>query len=77
MMTQSDESPAIMQLLSAQKLFSSVFRADGVSSDHLQRCETYNAGSRLDADVASQSPEMVDLSYFLHESDVTIPTLNG
>lgn len=77
MMKQSDESPAIMQLLSAQKLFSSVFHADGVSSDHLQRCETYNAGSRLDADAASQSPEMVDLSYFLHESDVTIPTLNG
>lgn len=77
MMTQSDESPAIMQLLSAQKLFTSVFHADGVSSGHIQRRETYNAGSHLDGDAASQSPEMVDLSYILHESDVTIPTLNG
>lgn len=61
-MTQAEESPAMMQLLSAQKLFASVFQTDGVSSDHLKRDE-YR--------------EMIDLSYCLQESDVTIPTLNG
>ncbi|XP_057781568.1 uncharacterized protein LOC130999893 isoform X2 [Salvia miltiorrhiza] len=77
MMTQAEESPAMTQLLSAQKLFSSVFQADGVSSDHLQRHETNGVGSSRDGDAASESPGMVDLSYCLRESDVTIPTLNG
>ena len=73
MMTQAEESPAMMQFLSAQKLFSSVFHTDGVNGDHFQRRETHNIGSSLDF----ESPVMVDLSYCLQESDVTIPTLNG
>ncbi|KAH6816052.1 hypothetical protein C2S53_011808 [Perilla frutescens var. hirtella] len=76
-MTQAEKSPTMMQLLSAQKLFASVFHVDKVSSDHLQSHETYNIGSSLDGDAASQSSELVDLSYCLQESDVTIPTLNG
>ncbi|KAI3470137.1 hypothetical protein Pfo_026800 [Paulownia fortunei] len=76
-MTQEEKSPAMMQLLSAQKLFSSVFRADGVISDYLRRHETYTARSSLDGDAASESSELVDLSCCLQESHVTIPTLNG
>ncbi|KAL0349335.1 UNVERIFIED_CONTAM: hypothetical protein Sangu_1161300 [Sesamum angustifolium] len=74
---QAEQSPAMMQLLSAQKFFSSVFHEDGVISDHLQRHETCTARSSLYEHAASGSPELVDLSCCLQESQVTIPTLNG
>ncbi|KAK4424974.1 hypothetical protein Salat_1691000 [Sesamum alatum] len=74
---QAEQSPAMMQLLSAQKFFSSVFHEDAVISDHLQRNESYTARSSLDGHAASVSPELVDLSCCLQESQVTIPTLNG
>ncbi|KAL0377145.1 UNVERIFIED_CONTAM: hypothetical protein Scaly_0832100 [Sesamum calycinum] len=74
---QAEQSPAVMQLLSAQKFFSSVFHEDGVISDHLQRHETCTARSSLYEHAASGSPELVDLSCCLQESQVTIPTLNG
>ncbi|KAG6395509.1 hypothetical protein SASPL_146154 [Salvia splendens] len=76
MMTQAEENPAMMQLLSAQKLYSSVFHTDGVNGDHFQSRETHNIGSSLDGPAVFESPVMVDLSYCLQESDVTIPTLN-
>ncbi|KAL8479556.1 hypothetical protein ACS0TY_026454 [Phlomoides rotata] len=71
MMTAAEKSPAILQLLSAQKFFSSVFHADGVTIDHLQR---HTTGSSHDGNAAS---EIINLSLCLQESDVTIPTLNG
>ncbi|XP_011091654.1 uncharacterized protein LOC105172021 isoform X4 [Sesamum indicum] len=74
---QAGQSPAVMQLLSAQKFFSSVLHEDGVIGDHLQRHETYTARSSLDGHATSGSPELVDLSCCLQESQVTIPTLNG
>ncbi|KAL3641686.1 hypothetical protein CASFOL_012501 [Castilleja foliolosa] len=69
MMTPAENSPSITQLLSAQKLFSSAFHADGVINNLYQRHETCTTGS--------ESPKLVDLSCCLQESHVTIPTLNG
>ncbi|PIN11895.1 hypothetical protein CDL12_15497 [Handroanthus impetiginosus] len=77
MMTQTDKSPAAMQLLSAQKFFSSVFHADGAISDHIQSHGTNTVGSSVDGPATSKSSVLVDLSCCLQESQVTIPTLNG
>lgn len=76
LMTNANKSPSMMQLLSAQKLFSSVFLADGLIHDNLQRHESHVAGSPLVRD-AAESSELVDLSCYLQGSQVTIPTLNG
>ncbi|KAK6146309.1 hypothetical protein DH2020_020178 [Rehmannia glutinosa] len=77
MITLTEKSPAIMQLMSALKLFSSVFHADGVIIYHLQNHDACTTRSTLDGDTASKSSELVDLSRCLQESHVTIPTLNG
>lgn len=77
LMTHANKSPSMMQLLSAQKLFSSVFLADGLIHDNLQRHESHVAGSRLVRVAAAESSELVDLSCCLQGSQVTIPTLNG
>ncbi|KAG8369501.1 hypothetical protein BUALT_Bualt14G0020200 [Buddleja alternifolia] len=77
MMTQKEKNPAAMQLLSAQKLFSSVFCTDGRISDHLKSHGTYSAGSSLNGRASSESSELVDLGCCLQTSQVTIPTLNG
>ncbi|KAL3829216.1 hypothetical protein ACJIZ3_018018 [Penstemon smallii] len=77
MLTQADKSPAAMQLLSAQQLFSTVFQGGGVIIDHLQNHASHNASSSLDGHVTSESHELIDLSCCLQKSQVTIPILNG
>ncbi|XP_051133413.1 uncharacterized protein LOC127253044 [Andrographis paniculata] len=73
MVTSSEESPPLMQLLLAQKMFSSVFLADKIGG-HLQRHGAYKAISPTDGQADSV---LVDLSCHLKECQVTIPTLNG
>lgn len=80
MITQVEKSSAALELLSAQKLFASVFSADGLNSDPLQNHGidlTANAGSSLSEPVTSTSSELIDLSCCLQISQVTVPTLNG
>ncbi|EYU37374.1 hypothetical protein ABFS82_07G087700 [Erythranthe guttata] len=70
LMTRAEKSHATTQLLSAQNLFSSVFHADGIISDHLLR---HDSGPHSAGDAES----LVDLSCCLKECEVTIPSLNG
>lgn len=72
--TAAEKIPAMLELLSAQKFFSSVFHKDGVTIDHLQGD---NVGSSHDGNAASKSSEIIDLTLCLEECHVTIPTLNG
>lgn len=76
-MITEEKNPAVMQLVSAQKLFSSVFNADLIVSDHLQGHGNYPNASHIDGQATYNSFELVDLSYKLRECRVTIPTLNG
>lgn len=80
MITQVEKSSAALELLSAQKLFASVFSADGLNSDPLPNHGidlTANAGSSLSEPVTSASSELIDLSCCLQTCQVTVPTLNG
>lgn len=75
MITRAEKSPAMMQLLIAEQLFSSIFHVDGVVSDMLQSEESHNyARSTV---VVTDSCTVIDLSYCLQKTQVTIPTLNG
>ncbi|XP_057460465.1 uncharacterized protein LOC130750954 isoform X2 [Actinidia eriantha] len=80
MITQTDESSVVMQLVSVQKLFSLAFPVDGMNSELLPchgRDPTASDKSPISELVISQSSEFIDLSCCLQETQVTIPTLNG
>ncbi|KAJ0092149.1 hypothetical protein Patl1_26417 [Pistacia atlantica] len=74
MITITENSSVGMQLISVQKLFLSFFPLDKMNND-VALCMSESQSS--DKPVASQSSEVIDLSNCLHDSQVTVPTLNG
>lgn len=76
MMAQSDKNSACIHLLSIQKRFATIFCSNDIS-----RCKE----TQLDADIglsagdiiSSLTSEFIDLSSWIEETQVTIPTLNG
>ncbi|XP_019165623.1 PREDICTED: uncharacterized protein LOC109161605 [Ipomoea nil] len=75
MITRAEESPAIVELVLAQKLFSSHFSEGKINSNHLGHCSTdFTANNKP---TSSQSSDFIDLSNCIKETEVTIPTLNG
>ncbi|XP_010413687.1 PREDICTED: uncharacterized protein LOC104699966 isoform X2 [Camelina sativa] len=68
MVKQSKESNLGVQLRLIQELFSSTFPLDDSNT---------NTTTPLDEANSSQSPLFIDLSCCLHDTKVTIPTLNG
>lgn len=75
MITRAEESPAIVELVLAQKLFSSLFSEGKINSNNLEHCTTDLTEN--DKPTGSQSSDFIDLSNCIKETEVTIPTLNG
>nr|GLL47742.1 uncharacterized protein LOC109161605 [Ipomoea trifida] len=75
MITRAEESPAIVELVLAQKLFSSLFSEGKINSNHLGHCSTDITANNNST--SSQSSDFIDLSNCMKETEVTIPTLNG
>ncbi|KAL3506750.1 hypothetical protein ACH5RR_032132 [Cinchona calisaya] len=74
MMRQNYKNQAATELLSIQKKFSTIFDSNIMKSDHLQCEET---DSRVDTGSSSKSSGLIDLSSWIQETKVTIPTVNG
>lgn len=78
MITEAEKSPLGMQLTSIQKLFSLVFpvvgRKDDASPSHSITADTEPPINEL---IPSQSPEFIDLSSCMQNTEVLLPTLNG
>ncbi|KAM7489787.1 hypothetical protein LguiB_027271 [Lonicera macranthoides] len=72
MITQAEESSIGTQLMSVMKLFSLVFPGDAVKIDLVQSNRTDSI-----ANVESSVGEFIDLSSCMHDTEVTVPTLNG
>ncbi|KAJ8445273.1 hypothetical protein Cgig2_024479 [Carnegiea gigantea] len=73
-----DESSAAKELVSVQKLFSSVFTSECINCDALEGHGKDNRQSTESSSVEhSQVFEVVDLSSCIQNSQITIPTLNG
>ncbi|KAM4105977.1 hypothetical protein ACJW30_04G028700 [Castanea mollissima] len=80
MITQAENSPVGMQLISIQKFFSTLFPQDGIKDDLLSCHRTESMGDATSSThelVTSQSSEFIDLSSCMHDALVTVPTLNG
>ncbi|XP_050256081.1 uncharacterized protein LOC126701766 isoform X8 [Quercus robur] len=80
MITQAENSPVGMQLISIQKFFSTLFPQDGIKDDLLSCHRTESMGDATSSThelVTSQSSEFIDLSSCMHDTLVTVPTLNG
>ncbi|XP_030969396.1 uncharacterized protein LOC115989716 isoform X1 [Quercus lobata] len=80
MITQAENSPVGMQLISIQKFFSTLFPQDGIKDDLLPCHRTESMGDATSSThelVTSQSSEFIDLSSCMHDTLVTVPTLNG
>ncbi|XP_059310497.1 uncharacterized protein LOC132061849 isoform X3 [Lycium ferocissimum] len=80
MITQAEESFAAAELVSAQKIFSSVFSENGIKTDHLEHQKPEvraNTDSSVYEPTSSLSSEVVDLGECIKETNVTVPTLNG
>ncbi|XP_044498516.1 uncharacterized protein LOC123220379 [Mangifera indica] len=79
MITITEKSSVGMQLISVQKLFSSLFPLNRLNNDVLScdRTDDMVKSKSSDEPVASQSSEVIDLSSCLHNTEVTMPTLNG
>ncbi|KAL5543155.1 hypothetical protein UlMin_010865 [Ulmus minor] len=81
MITQAEKSPVAIQLLSIQKLFSSLFPLGGGMENDLVSCHriNYTGGAKFPVDNLTnpQSSEFIDLSSCMQDTQVTIPTLNG
>lgn len=73
--TQAGQNSVVMQLISIQKLFSLVFPVEGMDNDLLpcHRAD-YKDISEL---VTFQSSEFIDITNCMHDTEVTVPTLNG
>ncbi|KAM7486880.1 hypothetical protein LguiA_002889 [Lonicera macranthoides] len=72
MITQAEESSIGTQLMSVMKLFSLVFPGDAVKIDLVQSNRTDSI-----ANVESSVGGFIDLSSCMHDTEVTVPTLNG
>lgn len=78
MITVAEASSVGMQLISVQKLFSLVFPLDRTGGNLVPSSRTDHIANAKSSDTtASQSSEIIDLSSCIHDSQVTIPTLNG
>ncbi|XP_052207403.1 uncharacterized protein LOC127811515 isoform X2 [Diospyros lotus] len=80
MITQTEKSSVVMQLLSVQRLFSLIFPVDGIQNETLSYNRTdsvHNSQSTTDEQVISQSSEFIDLSSCMRDKHITVPTLNG
>ncbi|XP_031276935.1 uncharacterized protein LOC116135380 [Pistacia vera] len=79
MITITENSSVGMQLISVQKLFLSFFPLDKMNNDVAlcNRIDDKSKSQSSDKPVASQSSEVIDLSNCLHDTQVTVPTLNG
>ncbi|KAK7845977.1 hypothetical protein CFP56_008608 [Quercus suber] len=80
MITQAENSPVGMQLISIQKFFSTLFPQDGIKDDLLSCHRTESMGDATSSThelVTSQASEFIDLSSCMHDTLVTVPTLNG
>ncbi|XP_054812521.1 uncharacterized protein LOC129313442 isoform X3 [Prosopis cineraria] len=79
MITEIEKSPLALQLISIQKLFSSIFTHEGIhnlsSSQGTEPMD--NSQSTCCQIFYSQSTECIDLSNCMKDSKVTVPTLNG
>ncbi|XP_028783322.1 uncharacterized protein LOC114739431 isoform X1 [Neltuma alba] len=79
MIREVEQSPLALQLISIQKLFSSIFTHEGTcnlsSSQGTELMD--NSPSTSSQIFYSQSTECIDLSNCMEDSKVTIPTLNG
>lgn len=80
LITQAENSPVGMQLISIQKFFSTLFPQDGIKDDLLSCHRTESMGDATSSTnelVTSPSSEFIDLSSCMHDTLVTVPTLNG
>ncbi|XP_075660736.1 uncharacterized protein LOC142630600 isoform X3 [Castanea sativa] len=80
MITQAENSPVGMQLISILKFFSTLFPQDGIKDDLLPCHRTGSMGDATSSThelVTSQSSEFIDLSSCMQDTLVTVPTLNG
>ncbi|XWS13213.1 hypothetical protein CRYUN_Cryun36dG0018300 [Craigia yunnanensis] len=79
MRTLEDKNLLGMQLISIQKLFSLYFPLEGMRNDLLppDRTELRADTKSLSEPINSQSSLLVDLSSCMHDTKVTVPTLNG
>lgn len=80
MITQAENSPVGMQLISIQKSFSLLFPEDGIKDDPLPCHRTEYMGDATSSThelVTSQSSDFIDLSSCMQDTQVTVPTLNG
>ncbi|XP_022761648.1 uncharacterized protein LOC111307748 [Durio zibethinus] len=79
MRTLEDKNLLGMQLISIQKLFSLYFPLEGVRNDLLppDRTEFRVDTKSLSEPINSQSSLLMDLSSCMHDTKVTVPTING
>ncbi|TYI61011.1 hypothetical protein E1A91_D10G144400v1 [Gossypium mustelinum] len=79
MRTLDDKSLVGMQLISIQKLFSLYFPLEGMRNDLLppDRAEPMADSKSLSEQIGSQSSVLMDLSSCMHDTEVTVPTVNG
>ncbi|KAK2973661.1 hypothetical protein RJ640_017033 [Escallonia rubra] len=80
MITEAEKSSLGRQLISVQKLFSSVFLGDLTGTDTFKCYGTVSIANAESSDgklFTSQSLDFIDLSSCMQNSEVTVPTLNG
>ncbi|KAK8519548.1 hypothetical protein V6N13_133447 [Hibiscus sabdariffa] len=79
MTTLDDKNLLGMQLMSIQKLFSLYFPLEGMRNDLLppDRIELQADSKSLSEPIDSRSSLLMDLSSCMHDTEVTVPTING
>ncbi|GMI92958.1 hypothetical protein like AT3G59490 [Hibiscus trionum] len=79
MRTLDDKNLLGMQLISIQKLFSLYFPLEGMRSDLLPADWTELQGNSksLSEPIDSRSSLLMDLSSCMHDTEITVPTING
>ncbi|EOY04846.1 hypothetical protein QUC31_017061 [Theobroma cacao] len=79
MRTLDDKNLLGMQLISIQKLFSLYFPLEGMRNDLLppDRTEPRADTNSLSEPINSKSSLLMDLSSCMHDTKVTVPTING
>lgn len=74
LITEIEKSQLAMQLVSIQKLFSSIFSPEGFTNPEAKHMDDANSSAQSSH---SHSTHCIDLSNCMDNTDVTIPTLNG
>lgn len=78
MMTKEENGSLGMQLVSIQKTFSLVFPHDEMKNDNVPHDRVDHTISNSSSEPTTlPSSEIIDLSYCMQDTDVTVPTLNG